>query len=159
RLNIKGEFGPALEEAQRARELDPLYPWPHMYIAVAYEGLRQPSNAAASYRKAAEVAGAAGVRELSLVLAHSSLGEQLEAMRVARALEERARRGEVALTWAGWAYAAVGDRDRAFEWLDRAFEKRERPFRYYIRMPVMQRLADDPRYTQLLRRLERGVED
>jgi tetratricopeptide (TPR) repeat protein len=50
-------------------------------------------------------------------------------------------------------YAAIGERDRAFYWLDRAFEAND-PFLFFLRvMPLYDPLRSDPRFDQILRRL------
>jgi hypothetical protein len=59
---------------------------------------------------------------------------------------------------AGLAYAAIGDRDKAFALLTRSFEAREPGLRNFIRTPAVQRLQGDPRYAELLARLERGFD-
>ena len=50
-------------------------------------------------------------------------------------------------------YARLGDRDRAFEWLERAFEERSVGLTLLKVSPVYDNLRADPRYEQLLRRL------
>ena len=82
-----------------------------------------------------------------------------EARKLVGVLEQRAARGEVTRTPVGVAYSALGDRDKALQWLNSAFEAREPTFRDSIRSPIMKELRGDPRYEALLRRLERGFED
>jgi hypothetical protein len=49
-------------------------------------------------------------------------------------------------------YAFRGEKDRAFEWLDRAYEARDHL--YLIKgNPLMKNLEGDPRYKTLLRKL------
>jgi len=74
-------------------------------------------------------------------------------------LERRAIRGEVPKTVVGFAYSALGDRDKAVQWLDRGLNAREANFRDGIRTPVVRKLRGDPRYAALLARLERGFDD
>jgi tetratricopeptide (TPR) repeat protein len=50
-------------------------------------------------------------------------------------------------------YAALGDPDRAFEWLDRAFEERSSLLASIRADPVMDPLRGDPRYQEVERRL------
>jgi hypothetical protein len=47
-------------------------------------------------------------------------------------------------------YAALGDRDSAFQWLDRAYDRR---IIWFLKVhPAMDPLRDDPRYTELLKK-------
>lgn len=159
RLNIDGDYAGALEKTKQAQEVDPVYIETYGQMALAYEGLGQPAKAAEVYRQAADLATAPGRREYTLARAHAMLGELDEAKRLARILEERARDGEVVNTIVGFAYAGVGDRDKAFEWLNRAFEAREPGLRNQFRSPILKKLRGDPRYAELVTRLERGVDD
>jgi TolB-like protein/Tfp pilus assembly protein PilF/tRNA A-37 threonylcarbamoyl transferase component Bud32 len=159
RLNIKGDYAAALPEAQKSAELDPGYVWAYWQMGMAYEGLGQLENAAAAYKRGGEVPGPPGFGEAFLVRANAILGNNAEARRLAQLLEKRAARGEVARLCVGWAYSAVGDRDKAFDWLNRALEAREPPLRDSIRTPFVKELRGDPRYTELLLRLQRGFEN
>ena len=50
-------------------------------------------------------------------------------------------------------YATLGERDRAFEWLDRAYEERA-GFLIHIKLePAFDNIRDDPRFAALLRRI------
>ena len=55
------------------------------------------------------------------------------------------------------AYAWRGDRDHAFEWLDRAYEQHT-PELVYIKYVLVQNLRGDPRYTALLKRMNLPVD-
>ena len=47
-------------------------------------------------------------------------------------------------------YAALGDRDTAFQWLNRAYEQRSV---WFLKVhPAMDPLRGDPRYAELLKR-------
>ena len=47
-------------------------------------------------------------------------------------------------------YAALGDRDSAFQWLERAYDRR---IIWFLKVhPAMDPLRDDPRYTELLKK-------
>ncbi len=48
-------------------------------------------------------------------------------------------------------HAGLGDRDRAFEWLDRSFD--DLSLTYYVMLPVFDDLHADPRFERLERRL------
>ncbi|NIP57133.1 MAG: hypothetical protein GWM92_03270, partial [Gemmatimonadetes bacterium] len=73
----------------------------------------------------------------------------------ARVLLERARRSGTAPFWIGLAYAAMGERDPAFAWLGRSRWERTVPIRFRYH-PVLDPLRSDPRFDDLLARLERA---
>jgi len=55
-------------------------------------------------------------------------------------------------------YAWRGDRDQAFEWLERSYTERNARLRFIKYDPLLRRLRDDPRYTSLLRKMNLPVE-
>jgi len=50
-------------------------------------------------------------------------------------------------------YAALGEKDQAFEWLEKAYEGREGTLGGLKVNPKMDNLRSDPRFSDLLRRL------
>src|SRR6185295_1265018 len=50
-------------------------------------------------------------------------------------------------------YAALGDRDRAFKWLEHAYESRDGWLIWLVVDPVVDSLRSDERFTDLLRRM------
>jgi hypothetical protein len=47
----------------------------------------------------------------------------------------------------------LGERDRAFEWMDRAYEDRRGWLAYLKIEPMLDGVRDDPRFNRLLQRL------
>jgi TolB-like protein/tetratricopeptide (TPR) repeat protein/tRNA A-37 threonylcarbamoyl transferase component Bud32 len=158
RLNMRGEHAAALEQANKVHAFAPGFMDVYLQSGLAYEGLGQPEKAIEAYRRGASLTGPPGLREQYLVRAAVLTGDASEARRVASLMEARAGRREIVFVQAGLAYAAIGDRDKAFALLTRSFEAREPGLRNFIRTPAVQRLQGDPRYAELLARLERGFD-
>ena len=53
-----------------------------------------------------------------------------------------------------WVHGALGDADRAFEYLERAYEADPFSLRLVNVDPMADSLRDDPRFAELLRKLE-----
>jgi hypothetical protein len=73
-----------------------------------------------------------------------------------RALQSQKRPGGglVAPTDMAAAYALAGDKDSAFEWLDKAYAERDGEGITLLKVvPAFKSLRGDPRFTDLLRRL------
>jgi len=56
--------------------------------------------------------------------------------------------------WIGVAHAWRGDRDKAFEWLERAASSGDSSIMYLGFDPLLRNLRGDPRYAELLKRLQ-----
>lgn len=85
--------------------------------------------------------------------AAAKAGHRDEAMRVVGEIEKLGERKSVASVNLAAAYTALGDHDRAFYWLDRAYNDHL----YLLRMVTVDQayepLRSDPRYADLMRRM------
>jgi serine/threonine-protein kinase len=97
----------------------------------------------------------------SLASAYARGGRRADANRVLRRLEEIWERQRVSPAWhtrgspyvcpyeVAGVYAQLGDKDRAFEWLDKAY--RNRSCLYWVRQdPRFDSIRSDPRFQELL---------
>ncbi len=69
-------------------------------------------------------------------------------LQLAEALPAGIRTMHVAMAW-----AAAGDRDQAFKYMNEAYETEDSELMMAIRTPMMDSLRSDPRYTDLMRRM------
>jgi TolB-like protein/DNA-binding winged helix-turn-helix (wHTH) protein len=91
------------------------------------------------------------LRLTGLALAHHSLGDAVAADQDLQLLI--ARYGHILPYQAAEVYAWRGDKDKAFEWLDRAYELHDASFIYYKFDPLLRNLHGDSRYGALLTKL------
>jgi eukaryotic-like serine/threonine-protein kinase len=80
-------------------------------------------------------------------------GMRAAARASARALEARAETEYVPAEGIAAIYAGLGDKDRAFAWLDRAYRERSFSLAWVSFEKMYQSLWDDPRYDDLIRRI------
>ena len=97
------------------------------------------------------------LRLTGMALAHHSLGDVAAADQDLRLLI--ARYGHILPYQAAEVYAWRGEKDKAFEWLDRAYELHDASFIYYTFDPLLHNLRDDPRYHALLKKLGLPITD
>jgi tetratricopeptide (TPR) repeat protein len=91
----------------------------------------------------------------ALVRTYAQAGRRNEAMELlTKYLKERKVRG----SWAGWflgeIYAALGDPDEAFRWLDAAVKERMSFIPWMRQNPAYAPLRTDPRFQGLVRRMK-----
>jgi hypothetical protein len=55
-------------------------------------------------------------------------------------------------------YAGLGEKDRAFEYLKKAIEEKVTPIYHFPGRPMFDSLHSDPRYAELLRRMNLAPE-
>ena len=51
------------------------------------------------------------------------------------------------------AYAGLGEKDKAFEWLDKSYESHDEAILWLKNHPMFEPLREDPRYKPMLKRL------
>jgi serine/threonine-protein kinase len=101
----------------------------------------------------------------SLASAYASAGRRADSNHVLRQLEELSRHQGPAPAWHGslsryvcpyevaGTYAQLGEKDRAFEWLDRAYKSRS--CMYWLRQdPRLESIHADPRFRELLAKMK-----
>ena len=150
-LRDDGEFGPAREALLRALEIAPGADFSAMALCAVDLLTAQPAQALATSERGGPVSGL-----YCKALAQHGLGHERESTAALDAL--------IAQYGQGWAYQVAqiyaweGARDRAFEWLDRAYAQRD-PGLFEIRNDLLlQSLRADPRFAALLRKLKLPVE-
>ena len=77
-------------------------------------------------------------------------GRQDESRAILERLLERARKEFMSSYSIATIYACLGEADRAFEWLDRAYERRDGALVHIKVHPRLDGLRGDPRFTALL---------
>ena len=87
-----------------------------------------------------------------LAIAYARAGRQQDAERVVAELTSRAHKSYVPPAAFVAAYTGVGDVERAFAALERAYEERSNLVRSLKVLPILDPLRPDPRFADLLRR-------
>jgi tetratricopeptide (TPR) repeat protein len=80
-------------------------------------------------------------------------GRTADAMAVLRELDERARSRYVSPVAQAGLYVTLGDADRAFDWLEKAYQDRRGWLAYLKIEPMLDGLRADPRFHRLLERM------
>ena len=117
--------------------------------AYAYKGRYE--EAIAEAKKEVKLGPSIGLGELAFVYASS--GNRAEAMKILKELEQPPPGSYHVPTIIASVYATLGDKDRAFEWLEKGFEERD-TFLTRIKVePEFDSLRSDPRFADLVRRV------
>jgi hypothetical protein len=71
-----------------------------------------------------------------------------------RKLKEHVRKDKVGTYEIALVYAGLGEKDQAFEWLEKAYEAHDKGLIYLKVDPPVDPLRSDPRFQDLLRRMK-----
>ena len=140
----------AITEGQRTLQLDPNYFYLDSNLAAAYRVKGNFAEAIRLYTKAQE---ATHLASSGLAITYTQTGRMTEARNIlAQLLQERQKRYLSAPLIAA-VYVALGDKEQAFQWLDRAFAEHSGILQWIAFLPEFRALHSDARFPHLLRRI------
>jgi serine/threonine protein kinase/tetratricopeptide (TPR) repeat protein len=147
-------FDQAIEQGGKTIELDPSYAPAYEILGDAYEAKRMPEPAFSSYQKWAETAGFSAPTIAALKQAFDSGGMKAYwQKRLEMEKKEEAETGNVWPLTMAKIHARLGERDKAFVWLEKMYSERHERLRSIRADPVFDDLHSDPRFIDLLRRV------
>ncbi|MBA3634475.1 MAG: tetratricopeptide repeat protein [Acidobacteria bacterium] len=143
----------AVEQCKRMLEIDPNVPLTHDLLGIAYLKQQRYEEATAEFDKAVELSKRASSRFLSsLGYSYAVAGRRAEALAILKELEEKYAKREASGQQLAGVYAGLGDKDQAFAWLERDFERRSTGLPEITWRYAFDSLRSDPRYADLVRR-------
>jgi TolB-like protein/Tfp pilus assembly protein PilF len=144
------QFEKAMDEARKALELNPDDPTSHWLMGEVYAEKEMYEEAIAAAQNAAELAPSEYRWALGRIYALT--GQTEEARKIIAELEEKEATPWGTLTL-GYLCATLGEMDRAFQWLEAAYELHT-AWLPWIRVDhITKPLRDDPRFKDLLHRM------
>jgi TolB-like protein/Tfp pilus assembly protein PilF len=146
-------YSEAIEQLRRVIEMDPGFYSAHWFLAQTYTANGEFDEAIASSEKAVALSGRAPAALGFLGLAYALAGRKDEANQVLVELLELNRRSYVTPPAVATVYIGLGDKDRAFVWLERAYQERSYYMAFLKTFPLLDPLRPDPRFDELLRRI------
>ncbi len=148
-LSYAGDHDRAIEQLRKASEMEPDDAVAHVSLGQAYlqKGLHE--EAMGEFQKAVRASDSDWALAI-LAYGHAVTGDRAEALRILRPVEGRGQTPPLELAI---AYAALGDNDRAFASLTKGYEERDSGLIGIRIMPQLASLRSDPRFEELLRRM------
>jgi TolB-like protein/DNA-binding winged helix-turn-helix (wHTH) protein/Tfp pilus assembly protein PilF len=148
------EYDQAIAEFRKTLDLDPGYTRAYFGLGRAQLAKGMHEEAIQALRKGVGLYSGSQTPDGLLGYAYAMAGERDEALRMADGLKRlwKQRDPDAAYELAR-AYAGLGDRNRALEWLDRTYQERYPSVRTVRIDPQFDGLRPDPRFQDLLRRM------
>ena len=148
------QWDKAIEQLRSAIELDPNYWFDHCFLGRAYEQKGRLPEAITEFQRALVIDDAQTENWAGLGHAYASAGKGSDAQKVLEHLQELSAHAYVAPYNVAVIYAGLGDRDQAFTWLNRAYDKRSYLLAVYLSTDArLDSLHADPRFDDLRRRI------
>ena len=145
-------YDEAIEQFRRTLELDLGFPLAHVLLGQAYAQKGMYDEAIAELSRASELDPTPRARAI-LAYTLAVAGRKDEAARILSELEELANQKYVSPYFKALIYTALGEQDRAFEWLEKAYEERSEWLVWLKVDPKLDSLRSAPRFTALVQRV------
>ena len=152
-LYFAGQYDQGIDICKKALELDPNFYVARRYLGLLYEQKKLYPQAIAEFQQAVALSGGSLLMKAHLGHAYAVAGDRANAQTILNELQSRASQTYVPAYLAALIYAGLGDKDRAFAELEKAYETRDE-FMVYLKIdPRLEPLRADPRFGNLAQRL------
>ena len=148
-----GRSDEAIEQLSKAMELDPNSSWARTFLGRAYllkgmqqRGIEELEKARHDGPDDAFVLGLLGY-------GYAVTGRRADALKILQRFDEMERHRYVSRAARVYVYAGLGDKDKAFEWLEKAYQERSDALAWFRQEPESKSLRTDPRFAVLMRKI------
>ena len=141
-----------IDQLRKTIEMDPRFVVAHNRLALCYERKGMYDAAIAEFQKISDL-GARSLAIAELGQAYAASGKRGEAQKALAELQELSKQRYISPSVFALIYAALGDKDQAFAWLEKSVEEHDL---IIGRLKVDQRfdnLRSDPRFAEIVRRV------
>jgi len=147
------QFDGSIAQNARALELDPSFTIALVNIGRAYHLKGMHQEARAAFQKILALSPDEPAVLALLGHEYASSGDEPQANKIIVKLEEISQQRYVPSLYIALVYTGIGDKEHAFQWLDKAYAERSEYLVYLPTEPLADPLRGDPRFDQLLKRL------
>jgi DNA-binding winged helix-turn-helix (wHTH) protein/TolB-like protein/Tfp pilus assembly protein PilF len=151
RYYFAGRYNRAIEQYRKTLAIDPNFPLAHFCIGLVFERQGRYEEALAEARQARALGMKAASALIGYIYAVS--GRRREARQVLDELNELSKREHVPAFARAYIYVGLGDKERAFELLEKAYADREWQLWLLKEEKMFDPLRSDSRFQGLLRRV------
>lgn len=151
-LQSSQRYDEAIDQLRKTIDMDPNFAEARFQLALAYEGKRAYNDAIREFEKFIELSGDKSMKAW-VGREYALSGLRTQALRICDEIMDLSKREQVSPYAIATLYATLGDKERAFELLERVYQERS----YYVVFlnvdPALDSLRSDPRFANLLQRV------
>lgn len=148
---MRRQYEQVITQHAVTQRLAPTYFFGDSWVGAAYRELRRYPESIGAYEQAQTMLGERPLPGAAITYARS--GDTTRARRELQRLLTYAKQRHVKPETIAQVYANLGQRDKAFEWLDRAVTSRSNEIAWLEQNPAYDPLRADPRFAALVRRV------
>ena len=148
-----GQFEQALAALRKALELDHSFFWAHNLLGITYQLMGKTAEALAEFQTMIQLAPDQPYALSSLGGSLGEAGRRAEALKALADLDQLATKRYVTRTAQAGVYLAMGQKETALDWLEKAYEERDIEMPYLKVDPTLAPLRNEPRFQALLKKV------
>ena len=133
--------------------MDAEYPSPYVIAGFSFLHKRMFDEAVAEFQKVARLSNDSDYASPLIAYTYAVSRREDKAREIIRNLVKLSQSRYVPPDDIAVIYSGLGDKDRAFEGLNKAYDERSAQLVYLKTNPLFYPLRDDPRYADLVRRI------
>jgi eukaryotic-like serine/threonine-protein kinase len=153
-LYLSRQYDRAIEQSRYTLEMDPNSLFSYRYLGLAYLQESLYKEGMAEFEKLLAVSPGNAYALSDIGCGYALQGQRAEAQKMLEQLTELAKHKYVPATCPARIHAGLGEKDKAFEWLEKSYDDRSLSTFPLIKVdPFYDPLRSDPRYQDLLRRM------
>jgi tetratricopeptide (TPR) repeat protein len=153
RLYYAHQFPQAMEQCQKTLAADPAFVHAHLCVGRSYEQQSAYREAILEFQRALELSEGNSNELAALGHAYALNHQQDEARKILVQLKERSRQTYVQPMWIAAIHIALGEKDQAHDWMEKAFSDRSAWLLYLKVDPALDSLRAEPWFSDLVRRV------
>jgi TolB-like protein/DNA-binding winged helix-turn-helix (wHTH) protein/Tfp pilus assembly protein PilF len=148
------DYKSLIEVSQKSVAAYPNLRSSHHFLAVGYEGSGRLTQAVPEYQRAVELSQRDSDPVAGLAHVYATTGRVAEAKKLLGELQQQSRVTYVSPYMIATIYSGLGQMDKAFEFLERAYQERSPDLIYFVKADLrIDGLRSDPRFQDLLGRM------
>ena len=152
-LYFERRYDEAIGQYRKALEMDANFYWAHHLLALAYEQKAMFAECLSASERAIALHGRGGRPLVALGHAYAVSGKRREALQVLQELRRLSEKSYVSPYAIAVIHTGLGEKEQALQWLQKAYEVRAGYLIYSNVDPQLDPLRSDPRFQDLLRRM------
>jgi tetratricopeptide (TPR) repeat protein len=145
-------YDEAIRELRSALAVEPNDAEALLFLGFTLVANNQPGDAIPVLEKAISVSNGSPAATGVLVRAYSHAGRRGDALRLLAELQQRKKAGYVPAGAFVNAYLGLGENDRAFDWLEQAYQEQSNILQFLKVHPYFDPIRSDARFADLVRR-------
>jgi serine/threonine-protein kinase len=144
-------FDNTIEQQKKMLELDPHFFYLDVFSGAAYRAKRMYTESLEEYHKARTLTGE--IPLYGLAITHARMGEVEAARKILGELSKLRAQRYVPADQIAMIYANIDEKDKAFDWLNRAYAERSALLLFCKNWPEYDPIRSDPRFAALMKKM------